>query len=285
MADKNEKNVVEEPIAEKSNGSKGGELNKYLIISLISTVILCVVFAIVNYIVVENLLTQKISKISVSQEEVDENGEEEGDEVQKGIAVLEQIKIICDASDKRGQFILSGSQKLQLMKGMSESLAGRVSIIEMLGLSLREIKNVKFNKHFIPTNAYFSERENELNLTKCDLEEKREVSKEEAEKFRKENNIDLFFETSAKSGFNAKNIFAEAAKLIQSNYVSINCSEQKGPSFEGDFDFQICDNCINSGENIANFKNCSANEQEENKESTKEEKFNVVDLEVYKVEY
>ena len=43
--------------------SKGKDLNKFLLISLVSTVILCVVFAGVNYIVMENLLSQKISKI------------------------------------------------------------------------------------------------------------------------------------------------------------------------------------------------------------------------------
>ena len=46
------------------------------------------------------------------------------DEVQKENSILEEIKLIVDASDSRGEFILSGSQKLELMKGMSESLAG-----------------------------------------------------------------------------------------------------------------------------------------------------------------
>jgi predicted AAA+ superfamily ATPase len=48
------------------------------------------------------------------------------------------------------------------MKGMSESLAGRVSIMELLGLSLREIHGVSFQKHFIPTDEYLAERETEL---------------------------------------------------------------------------------------------------------------------------
>ena len=67
------------------------------------------------------------------------------DEVQKENSVLEEIKQIVDESDQRGQFILSGSQKLELMKGMSESLAGRVSITELTGLSQREINRVSFN--------------------------------------------------------------------------------------------------------------------------------------------
>lgn len=84
------------------------------------------------------------------------------DEVLKEGAVLEEIKQIVDESDKRGQFILSGSQKLELMKGVSESLAGRVSLCELSGLSLREIYKVDFNKHFIPTDEYIKERENTL---------------------------------------------------------------------------------------------------------------------------
>ena len=86
------------------------------------------------------------------------------DEVQKESSILEDIKQIVDESDERGMFILSGSQKLELMKGMSESLAGRVSISELTGLSMREIYGVKFNRHFIPTDAYIKERENEIDL-------------------------------------------------------------------------------------------------------------------------
>ncbi|MBE5887915.1 MAG: ATP-binding protein [Lachnospiraceae bacterium] len=84
------------------------------------------------------------------------------DEVQKENSVLEEIKIIVDEREERGLFILSGSQKLELMKGMSESLAGRVSITELAGLSLREIHNIKFNRHFVPTEEYLKERETDF---------------------------------------------------------------------------------------------------------------------------
>ena len=76
------------------------------------------------------------------------------DEVQKENSILEEIKQIVDDSDQRGEFILSGSQKLELMKGVSESLAGRVSVMELTGLSLREIKGISFNRHFIPSEEY-----------------------------------------------------------------------------------------------------------------------------------
>ncbi len=84
------------------------------------------------------------------------------DEVQKEGSILEEIKQKVDESEDRGQFILSGSQKLELMKGVSESLAGRVSVCELCGLSLREINQIQFNKHFVPTEDYIREREIEL---------------------------------------------------------------------------------------------------------------------------
>lgn len=84
------------------------------------------------------------------------------DEVQKENKILEEIKKIVDESDERGLFILSGSQKLELMKGMRESLAGRVAISELSGLSMREIYGVPFNRHFIPTDSYIKEREKDI---------------------------------------------------------------------------------------------------------------------------
>lgn len=84
------------------------------------------------------------------------------DEVQKESHILEEIKLKADSSEERGLFILSGSQKIELMKGISESLAGRVSIHELTGLSLREIYGIQFNRHFVPTEAYLAEREREL---------------------------------------------------------------------------------------------------------------------------
>ena len=80
-------------------------------------------------------------------------------EVQKEKNSFDEIKLRVDNSEERGNFILSGSQKLELMSDISESLAGRVSILELLGLSLREIFDVDFNNYFIPTNSYLKNRE------------------------------------------------------------------------------------------------------------------------------
>lgn len=81
------------------------------------------------------------------------------DEVQKCPSIFNKLKIVLDNTDEYGNFYLTGSQKLQLMEGVSESLAGRVSIVELEGLSMREIYDVPFSKHFIPTQEYIKERE------------------------------------------------------------------------------------------------------------------------------
>lgn len=69
-------------------------------------------------------------------------------------SIFNRIKIDLDNTDKMSNFYLTGSQKLQLMKGVSESLAGRISIVELDGLSMREINGISFNKHFVPTKEY-----------------------------------------------------------------------------------------------------------------------------------
>ena len=80
------------------------------------------------------------------------------DEVQRAPNLFRYIKIKCDESDERGLFCLSGSQPLELMEGVSESLSGRIGIIELAGLSMREIKSDSFNRPFVPTMEYVKER-------------------------------------------------------------------------------------------------------------------------------
>ena len=80
------------------------------------------------------------------------------DEVERAPNLFRYIKIKCDESDERGMFCLSGSQPLELMEGVSESLSGRIGIIELSGLSMREIKGDSFNRSFVPTMEYVQER-------------------------------------------------------------------------------------------------------------------------------
>ena len=84
------------------------------------------------------------------------------DEIQKAPVLFEQIKMYIDKGHKKGQFFMCGSQQFKMMKGVSESLSGRIGLITLLGYSLREIKNVDFNTPFIPTEEYFTERKRSL---------------------------------------------------------------------------------------------------------------------------
>jgi len=60
------------------------------------------------------------------------------DEIQKAPELLETIKILCDESEERGLFWLTGSQRKKIMEKSQESLAGRLGILHLYGLSQRE---------------------------------------------------------------------------------------------------------------------------------------------------
>ena len=57
---------------------------------------------------------------------------------------------------------------------------------------------------------------------KADLEEDRKVSKEEGEKYKEDQHLDLFMEASAKSGHNARNVLVEAAKILYKDYLKFD---------------------------------------------------------------
>lgn len=88
------------------------------------------------------------------------------DEVQRAKELFRYIKIKCDESEEKGLFFLSGSQPFHLMQNVSESLSGRIGIIELSGLSMRECMNDAFNRHFLPTLEYAAERKKTLQKPK-----------------------------------------------------------------------------------------------------------------------
>jgi predicted AAA+ superfamily ATPase len=61
------------------------------------------------------------------------------DEIQYAPELLPYIKMVCDERRTSNLFWLTGSQQFQMMKGVSESLAGRVAVLQMLGFSRREL--------------------------------------------------------------------------------------------------------------------------------------------------
>lgn len=85
------------------------------------------------------------------------------DEFQRVPSILLEIKHIVDneayeGRDNSGMFWLSGSQKFLMMKKVSESLAGRVAIFNLLPMSQREI-NETISKPFYPEINALKNRE------------------------------------------------------------------------------------------------------------------------------
>lgn len=62
------------------------------------------------------------------------------DEVQRVPELLSQIQVIVDEKKINGQFILTGSQNFLLLDKVSQSLAGRVAIFNLLPLALSELE-------------------------------------------------------------------------------------------------------------------------------------------------
>ena len=77
------------------------------------------------------------------------------DEVQYAPELFPSIKIHVDRHKRPGDFWLTGSQKFQIMKGVTESLAGRVAIVDLLGLSNKEIDGeADTARPFVPTETW-----------------------------------------------------------------------------------------------------------------------------------
>lgn len=76
------------------------------------------------------------------------------DEVQLAPGLFTEIKRIVDNSDIYGQIILTGSQTFHLMEHVTETLAGRIGILEFQGLSKREINKDLYDLPFIPNNHF-----------------------------------------------------------------------------------------------------------------------------------
>lgn len=64
------------------------------------------------------------------------------DEIQYAPEILPYVKMSVDKSKRMGEFWLTGSQMFHMMKNVSESLAGRVGIVNLLGLSSSEINGI-----------------------------------------------------------------------------------------------------------------------------------------------
>lgn len=82
------------------------------------------------------------------------------DEIQYALKLLPHIKIAVDQQRRCGMFWLTGSQQFHMMKGVSETLAGRVAIVNLLGFSTRERHKRRLDvSAFLPTAQSLAERE------------------------------------------------------------------------------------------------------------------------------
>lgn len=88
------------------------------------------------------------------------------DEIQYAPELFSVIKIYVDKNKQNGLFWLTGSQKFSLMKGIQESLAGRIAIMELLGFSHCETENKGDKvKPFLPnTNMFHSDDYSKMDL-------------------------------------------------------------------------------------------------------------------------
>ena len=61
------------------------------------------------------------------------------DEVQRMPALFEVLRPVCDDPNRQAVFLLLGSASWELIKGVSETLAGRILFVDVGGLSLRDL--------------------------------------------------------------------------------------------------------------------------------------------------
>ena len=92
------------------------------------------------------------------------------------------------------------------------------------------------------------------------MEDNREVSREMGEKFCNSHDINFFLETSAKTGFNAENVFIEASKLLYEQHLKYKDRFSRPDSIHN----------MSNGENFENNNNVileNENEDEDDDEN------------------
>lgn len=65
------------------------------------------------------------------------------DEAQRAPALFSYLQTVVDADPRRGRFVLTGSQQFGLRDGISQSLAGRVGLLELLPFALNELAGIR----------------------------------------------------------------------------------------------------------------------------------------------
>ena len=70
------------------------------------------------------------------------------DEIQRVPELLSTVQVRIDKNQKKGQYLITGSQQISLKSSISQSLAGRTAIVQMLPLSISELysANIKLDR-------------------------------------------------------------------------------------------------------------------------------------------
>lgn len=89
------------------------------------------------------------------------------DEAQKAPGLFEYIKQMCDESEEKGLFWLTGSESKKLLKEAGDSLAGRICILRMYSLSWKEKQGITEIANLKYTLEDFIERE--IIFPPCDI--------------------------------------------------------------------------------------------------------------------
>lgn len=83
------------------------------------------------------------------------------DEVQRAPELLNYLQEILDNTTEDGLFILTGSNNLLLQENVSQTLAGRIGVLDLFPLSYQELQNQERNyslnelllRGFLPRNS------------------------------------------------------------------------------------------------------------------------------------
>lgn len=84
------------------------------------------------------------------------------DEIQYIPDLFRYLKIQIDQNRQNGMYFLTGSQQFKLMETASESLSGRIGIVQLYPLSAREIREDENSESFIPTKDFILARNSSL---------------------------------------------------------------------------------------------------------------------------
>ncbi|MBQ9274292.1 MAG: ATP-binding protein [Succinivibrio sp.] len=80
------------------------------------------------------------------------------DDIQYAPQLMPYLKRLVDSCEATGRYWLAGSQHFALMKGISESLAGRVAVLTLQGLSAAELRGLSSPQPFLPNKEFIKSR-------------------------------------------------------------------------------------------------------------------------------